>query len=56
MNAALENGSGELPLSYKQILELMLPLAETGDPRAQKLVGMIYSRGLEIPAAESGNS
>ena len=65
--AALENGSGELPLSDKRILELMLPRAEAGDPRAQTLVGMVYSRGLEIPAdsakaiywltpaAESGN-
>ena len=65
--AALKNGSGELPLSDKRILELMLPRAEAGDPRAQTLVGMVYSRGLEIPAdsakaihwltpaAESGN-
>ena len=65
--AALENGNGELPLSDKRILELMLPRAESGDPRAQTLVGMVYSRGLEIPAdsakaiywltpaAESGN-
>ena len=65
--ATLVNGNGELPLSDKRILELMLPRAEAGNPRAQTLVGMVYSRGLEIPAdsakairwltpaAESGN-
>ncbi len=46
LTVALLSGSDELPLSGEQMLETFGPIAEKGDPRAQLLLGYLYSRGV----------
>ena len=52
---------------YKRAIDLWLPLAEAGDPRAQEFIGILYEEGHGVPkdigkalawyerAAESGD-
>ena len=53
--------------SYQRAIDLWLPLAEAGDPRAQEFIGILHEEGLGVPkdiykaiawyerAAESGD-
>ena len=40
-------------LDYLKSLEMLLPLAQGGDPVAQEILGFMYAKGEGIPADEA---